>query len=70
MADTSPSTGFLKRIFGKKPKDIELESESGTIDPALDPRHPKIKKEIMKQFGKGMGEGVNSLRSKGLLSKR
>ena len=70
MANTSPSTGFLKRIFGKKPKDVELPNESGTIDPGLDPRHPKIKKEIMQQYGKSMRGGIDTLRSKGFLSKK
>lgn len=35
MAETSPSRGMLSRIFGSKPKDIELPNESGRTDKRL-----------------------------------
>lgn len=43
MADTSPSRGILSRIFGSKPKDIQLPHESKKKDKRLkDKEMPKL----------------------------
>lgn len=54
MPDTSPSKGFLAKIFGSKAKDIELPNESKKKDKRLKTKFDDIKEgySIFKGLGK------------------
>ena len=46
--------GFIKRMLGMGPKDIELPNESGTIDARLPENSAAVRKAMMQQLLKGV----------------